>query len=158
MKLNPKKITASAAAMIATVATVAALTLSSAGAFAADKDMHEDRAQQRIANMHVRLSITPAQEAQWKVVADVMRENGKVMDQLTQQRVDKSKEMNAVDDLKSYAAITDAHADGLHKLIPAFAVLYSSMSDIQKKQADTMFKHGENGRVSNKSADKAGGK
>jgi hypothetical protein len=103
-------------------------------------------------------SNTSPQEAQWKVVADVMRGNGKVMDQLTQQRVDRSREMNAVGDLKSYAVIADAHADGLRKLILAFSALYASMSDEQKKQADTLFKHGDSGKASGKPSQKAGGK
>jgi len=46
-----------------------------------------------------------------------------------------------VDDLQSYAAIADAHADGLKKLIPAFQALYTAMSDDQKKTADMLFRH-----------------
>ena len=56
--------------------------------------------------------------------------------------------MNAVDDLKSYGEITDAHADGIKKFTPVFATLYDSMSDAQKKQADTLFRHG--GKMSKK--------
>ena len=48
--------------------------------------------------------------------------------------------MTAVDDLKSYSEIADAHADGLKKFTPAFEPLYAGMSDAQKKSADTLFR------------------
>ena len=48
--------------------------------------------------------------------------------------------MTAIDDLKSYSEIADAHADGLKKFIPAFEPLYAGMSDAQKKSADTLFR------------------
>jgi hypothetical protein len=48
--------------------------------------------------------------------------------------------MTAVDDLKSYGEIADAHADGIKKLTPVFAALYASMSDAQKKEADAIFR------------------
>jgi hypothetical protein len=48
--------------------------------------------------------------------------------------------MTAVDDLKSYAEITDAHADGIKKFTPVFATLYAGMPDAQKKNADGVFR------------------
>jgi protein CpxP len=101
-----------------------------------------DRAEARITDMHAKLKITAAQEDKWGKVADVMRANGKTMDTLTQARFAGAKTMTAVDDLKSYAEIADAHADGLKKLAPAFADLYAGMSDAQKKEADTLFRTG----------------
>jgi hypothetical protein len=53
-----------------------------------------------------------------------------------------AKEMTAVDDLKSYGEIAAAHADGIKKLTPVFADLYASMSEPQRKEADTLFRHG----------------
>jgi hypothetical protein len=47
--------------------------------------------------------------------------------------------MNAVDDLKSYGEIAEAHAAGIKKFVEAFEPLYSSMSDDQKKAADRAF-------------------
>jgi hypothetical protein len=49
--------------------------------------------------------------------------------------------MSAVEDLKSYSEIAEAHADGLKKFIPVFEPLYASMSDAQKKDADKLFKY-----------------
>ena len=47
--------------------------------------------------------------------------------------------MNAVDNLKSYSKIADAHAAGLTKFISVFEPLYVTMSDEQKKNADKIF-------------------
>ncbi|HLX79909.1 MAG TPA: BON domain-containing protein [Burkholderiales bacterium] len=109
----------------------------------AAKETGEKRAEARINKMHARLNITPAQESQWSKVAQVMRDNAKTMDALTQARFEHSKTMTAVDDLKSYGEITDAHADGVKKFAEVFAPLYASMPDDQKKEADDVFRHGD---------------
>jgi protein CpxP len=92
----------------------------------------------RIKQLHQELKITPEQEPQWKAVADAMLDSAKS----TQQAIDQrraAKSMTAVDNLKTYEAIADAHAQGLQKLVPAFETLYASMSDAQKKNADAVF-------------------
>jgi hypothetical protein len=122
-------------------ALVASLAFASTVTYAADKDAKEDRAELRIKDMHAKLKITPEQEAQWGQVAAVMRDDAKTMDALTQARFDHAKDMTAVDDLKSYGAIATAHADGISKLTPVFATLYSGMSDAQQKEADMLFRH-----------------
>jgi ADP-ribosylglycohydrolase len=109
-----------------------------------------DRVEARIKNMHAKLKITQAQEEQWAKVAQVMRENAKSLDALTDARFKNAKTMNAVDDLKSYGEITDAHADGIKRFTPIFATLYAGMSDAQKKEADELFRHGGR-RMSKKS-------
>jgi periplasmic protein CpxP/Spy len=58
---------------------------------------------------------------------------------LIRDRAAKAKTMTAIDDLRSYAAIADAHAAGVKKLETAFEPLYASLSDTQKKAADAMF-------------------
>jgi hypothetical protein len=55
--------------------------------------------------------------------------------------------MNAVDNLKSYDQITDAHAEGLKKITPDFEKLYNQMSPAQKKTADSVFNQRVNQRV-----------
>jgi hypothetical protein len=47
--------------------------------------------------------------------------------------------MTAVDAVKSYAAVIEAHEVGMNKFVPAFQALYESMSNAQKKTADSMF-------------------
>ena len=121
--------------------------------FAADKHQ-EVRVEVRIKDMHDKLKITAAQEEQWAKVEQAMREDAKVMDALTQTRADHAKDMTAIDDLKSYDEITAAHADGIKKLTPLFAVLYDGMSDTQKKEADALFRHGDHEHGSHKHGQK----
>jgi hypothetical protein len=56
-------------------------------------------------------------------------------------RLEKARAMSAVDDLKSYGEIAEAHANGLKKFTSVFEPLYAGMSDAQKKSADTLFRH-----------------
>lgn len=100
---------------------------------------HEDRVETRIKDLHQKLKITPAQESQWNEFAQVMRENAQAIDAVLKERAENLHAMNAVEDLRSYEKLADAHADGLKKLVPAFETLYNSMSADQKKTADTVF-------------------
>ena len=134
---------ASARHMAMLASMLAILAFAPAGAMAVEKDAHQDRAEMRVKDLHGKLKITAAQEDQWAKVAQVMRDNAKAMDSLTQSRIDHAKDMTAVDDLKSYGEVADAHADGIKKLTSVFAPLYDSMSDAQKKEADTLFRHGD---------------
>lgn len=143
MKQNPLQFTQASARLLAAAALAASLVFAPGAVLAADKVSHVVRAEQHGKKMHDKLMITQAQEEQWGKVAQVMAENATTMDTLTQARADRAKEMTAVDDLKSYGEITDAHADGIKKLTPVFATLYASMSDPQKKVADTLFRRGD---------------
>ncbi len=100
-----------------------------------------DRIEARIKSLHEQLKITPAQESQWAAVAQAMRDSAHQMQTLIQQRAQNVKTMTAIDDLHSYQAIAQAHLEGLNKLVPAFETLYASMSDAQKKNADSVFQH-----------------
>jgi hypothetical protein len=128
--------------VLAAFALLAVMAFASGVVFAADKSAHVDRTELRIQDMHTKLNITAAQEEQWTKVTEAMRDNAKVMDTLTQARMEHAKEMTAVDDLKSYGEIAAAHADGIKKLTPVFADLYASMSEPQRKEADALFRHG----------------
>jgi len=100
-----------------------------------------DVVETRINQLHGDLRITSAQESQWAPVAQMMRDNGKAMvDLRKQQQVAAAKAPGAVDQLKSYEAVIDAHADSVHKFIPVFRSLYDGMSDAQKKTADGVFR------------------
>ena len=102
-----------------------------------------ERVEARIKALHEQLHITDAQEAQWNDVARVMRDNAKSIEDLIKQRDQNIKTMNAMDDLRSYQALAEAHSEGLKKLVAAFGVLYDGMSDDQKKIADTVFRRSE---------------
>lgn len=109
-----------------------------------------DRTEARIADLHAKLKISDAQEKQWSNVAQVMRENAAEMESLAKARKEKGSTLNAVDDLKSYSTIADAHAAGLKKFIPAFEALYAELSADQKQAADKLFtkiaRHGKHRR------------
>lgn len=98
-----------------------------------------DRVEARITDLHAKLQITDAQKPQWDALVQVMRDNAKTMETLLKARAQKVSTASAVDDLNSYEALAEAHADGLKKFIPAFEALYASMSDEQKKNADAVF-------------------
>ena len=98
-----------------------------------------DRIEERIKDLHKKLHVTPDQEALWSDMAQVMRANGQKMRDEVAERSAKLKTMNAVDDLRSYQMITDEHADGLKRLIPAFEALYAKMTPAQQKNADHVF-------------------
>jgi protein CpxP len=107
-----------------------------------------DRVEGRIKDLHTRLQITAAQEPQWNVVAQAMRDNAKSMETVIGDRTQKIKTMSAVDDLRSYETLAETHADGMKKLVTAFGPLYDGFSDSQKKTADTLFRHNERHHMS----------
>jgi len=154
MNPNSNRFPWASARLITMASLVAILACVPEVVLATDRDAHEDRAELRIKDMHAKLKITSVQEAQWIKVGETMRDNAKTMDALTQARFDHAKDMTAVDDLKSYAEIAEAHADGIRKLPPVFAALYDSMSDAQKKEADALFRHGDRKHGEHKHGDK----
>jgi hypothetical protein len=100
------------------------------------------RVDRYISELHRRLRITAAEQPQWDVFAQTMRDNALHMDQLFRAR-SAAETMNAVEDLKSYAGIAEAHAEDMQRLVPAFETLYSAMSPEQQRLADTAFKQFE---------------
>ncbi|GAB7537109.1 Spy/CpxP family protein refolding chaperone [Burkholderia sp. 3C] len=115
----------------------AAATPSSAAATHAAR--HEARVEERINFLHKQLKITSEQEAQWKPFADTMRDNGETMGNLYAQRVDAKSSATALDDVKQYADIAQANADGAKKLVDSFGPLYEALSPAQKAIADKTF-------------------
>ena len=95
-----------------------------------------------IQDMHAKLGITAEQEEQWKLVAQVMRDNEAAIAPLIEQRKANTNAMTAIDDLNSYAQISAAHVEGIRNFTTAFTTLYAVMSESQKKDADTMFRNG----------------
>lgn len=120
-------------------ATAATATAQSAPATASDEAKAET-VDARITKLYADLMITANQQTNWDAVARTMRDNAKVMDQLIATKRAQSKNtMTAVDDLETYEAFARAHLDGLKDLTASFRVLYASMSDAQKKNADAVF-------------------
>ena len=100
------------------------------------------------------LNITEAQQELWDNLTQVMRENAKDMDALTdtlaKERAEGTKTMNAVEHMKLHSQITAAHSDQLEKFIPPFEAFYDSLSDEQKKTTDTIFRTGKYGKAKRK--------
>jgi hypothetical protein len=112
---------------------------SSAGAGATETK--GETVEQRITNLHKALKITPDEDSKWSAVAQAMRENATNMDTLiAANRTTSPQNMTAVDDLKTYQKIAQAHVDGLKNLIASFETLYAAMPDAQKKIADEVFR------------------
>ncbi len=93
-----------------------------------------------IQHLHDNLMITHSQEQLWQAVAKIMRENADTLNALAKTRAERADTANAIDDLKSYAEISEAHANGTKRLLPAFEALYNSMSAEQKQKADAEFR------------------
>ena len=156
---NPTALVISAVAFLVTIAFTIANPSHVVSADPAQKSPAKvskvDRTEARIQDLQARLKITPAQEDLWNKVTQVMRDNAKTMDTLSQARFEKVKTMTPVEDLKSYSEIAQAHADGLKNFIPVFEALYASMSDEQKKDADSLFRHGSGSHRHSKTKSKS---
>jgi hypothetical protein len=105
---------------------------------------------QRIKDLHTKLHITADQEPKWATVAQVMQDNAAKVDTLALQRSQNLKSMSAIDDLKSYRDIAQAHADGMQALITAFEGVYDTMTPDQKKNADSVFSQAQGRRMARK--------
>ena len=95
-----------------------------------------------IASLHQKLQITPAQEAQFLAVANVMRENVRAEASAPRQPPANA---TAVDDLRAYIQYSEVELGGLKRLLPALEALYSTLSPAQKKTADAVFRQGPGG-------------
>jgi hypothetical protein len=95
-----------------------------------------------IATLHQRLQITPAQEAQFNAVANVMRENARAEAGAPQQPPAGA---TAIDDLRAYIRYSEVELAGWKKMLPALEALYATLSPTQKKAADAVFREGPGG-------------
>jgi hypothetical protein len=95
-----------------------------------------------IATLHQRLQITPAQEAQFNAVANVMRENARAEAGAPQQPPAGA---TAIDDLRAYIRYSEVELAGWKKMLPALEALYATLSPTQKKAADAVFRQGPGG-------------
>jgi protein CpxP len=99
------------------------------------------RVERQIRELRERLKITPQQEPQWNELVSVMRENAREMEQLFQERGAHFNQMNAVESLRSYQKIAEAHAAGMQKLVPVFEKLYDVLTPEQRRAADEAFRY-----------------
>jgi protein CpxP len=110
----------------------------------------EARVEQRINDLHAKLQITQAQESEWQKFAQTMRDNARKMDQAFESRMNQMDSMTAMDNMQSYARLSQQHAQDVQALLPPFRALYGRMSQSQKQTADQVFRedanHGDQGK------------
>ena len=115
----------------AAAAQPAAPALSAAAAAEVDK---------RIRGLQSELGITQAQMPLWDAFAQAMRDNAASTEALFNRRAANVASMSAIDNMHSYAQIARAYADATERLATAFDSLYASLSETQKRAADTLFR------------------
>lgn len=101
--------------------------------------MHND-VEQRIADLHARMHITPAQSKEWNAFAQVMRENARDLDRAYRLRAEHLASQTALQNLESYARLEQTRARDVERLVPAFRALYHSLSAQQKRDTDELFR------------------
>jgi hypothetical protein len=133
-----------AAAVLAAIALpsfslpVAAFAQSTPASVATPTPAHDIEA--HIQSLHDQLQITPAEAPQWAAFAQVMRENADAMGQAFQTRGATYAQMNAVQDLQSYAQIAQIQSENMQKLAASFQTLYDSFPPAQRQLADEVFR------------------
>ncbi len=98
----------------------------------------------RIHDLRARLGITTAEEPAWDSFTAVMRQNMQDMNAKMAARKNGFASMSAVDDLRSYADISTARAEGVTRLVGPFSTLYDQLSPAQRKIADQVFRNNTN--------------
>jgi periplasmic protein CpxP/Spy len=124
-------------------ASASSTSMSSSSTSAARAKSHAqrrmDNVEQQITTMHSQLNITDAQSKQWDAYAQTMRDNAQKTSDALRDRGQKMATMNADDIMKSYAELSQQHADQMQKLASAWSDLYAVLTPEQKQTADTLF-------------------
>ncbi|MGO9444289.1 MAG: Spy/CpxP family protein refolding chaperone [Thiobacillaceae bacterium] len=102
---------------------------------------HQSFIDKRIRELHDQLSITDLQSQQWNAFAQTMRDNARKIDKAFRDRAKRLPSLNAEQAMTSYAALAQLHADNMQKLAVAFSALYATLSDEQKKMADSLYRN-----------------
>ena len=101
-------------------------------------DRGENRADRRLADLHQRLGITPAQEPAWTEFAATMREVADHDRNLARERDRDHAPMNAVQRLELRQHMMERRSADLDRMLHALRPLYASFSDDQKRIADQL--------------------
>jgi protein CpxP len=95
-----------------------------------------------ISELHQKLQITPAQEAQFSAVANIMRENARAEASAPQAPPQNA---TAVEVVRADIRYAEVELAGMKKFLPALDALYAILSPAQKKTADALFRQGPGG-------------
>jgi hypothetical protein len=96
--------------------------------------------EQRIADLHETLKITPAQDAIFNAFGQVMLDNAQAMQAIMEKSSEGAATRTAEETLKRYVTVAKAHAENVEKLSVAFDTLYAALSPDQKAVADETFR------------------
>src|SRR5208283_5881899 len=77
---------------------------------------HSVEVEKHIKDLHAKLKITAAEEAQWDKVAQTMRDNAAELDSAISKRDTLASHGTAIEDLNAYGDIVQVHADDIKKL------------------------------------------
>jgi hypothetical protein len=95
-----------------------------------------------IASLHQRLQITPAQEAQFNALANVMRQNARAEASAPHAPPANT---SAVDSLRAEIQYDEIELAGMKRFLPALEALYATLSPAQKQTANAVFNQGPGG-------------
>jgi hypothetical protein len=90
-----------------------------------------------IAEFRQRLAITPAQEPQFNALANVMRENARMMPAAPPPTT-----LSAVEGLRLAIQYGQQEINSMRRMLPALQALYATLSPAQRQAADQMFRQG----------------
>jgi periplasmic protein CpxP/Spy len=90
-----------------------------------------------IAQLHQRLQITPAQEARFEALANVMRQNARMMP-----NAPPPTDLDPIQGLRFAIQAGEHELIGLKRLLPLLEALYASLSPMQQRTADQVFRQG----------------
>ena len=93
-----------------------------------------------IAQLRQRLMITPAQEPQFAALANVVRQNARMMP-----AAPPPPNAGAVQDLRLAIQYGQQELDGMRRLLPALQALYGVLTPVQRQAADQAFRQGPGG-------------
>lgn len=96
--------------------------------------------ERRITDLREHLKITAAEQPAFNAFANVMRTNAKRMDDMLHTRRTDLANASAVEQMRSYQALAEAHVEDMQRLVPAFERLYEALTPAQKRQADQSFR------------------
>lgn len=98
------------------------------------------RAEQRLAQMHRDIGITPAQEGVWDQFAKASVDNANKLDAAFRDRAAQVGSMNAVQSMDSFVKIDLQRAQDMQAMEQQFQQLYAALSPEQQQKVDAVFR------------------
>jgi periplasmic protein CpxP/Spy len=90
-----------------------------------------------IAQLHQRLQITPAQDSRFEALANVMRQNARMMP-----NAPPPTNLDPIQGLRFAIQTDEQELIGLKRMLPPLQALYASLSPTQQRIADQVFRQG----------------